>query len=138
MKRRWTSCSRGFDPSLKTIFLWEGVTYYLEAEAVDATLAWIRSHAVRGSAVIFDFIFISALTRSDQRGDVKRMQRYRRFTGEGLEFGIEEGRIQPFLEERGFRNIVDIGAEGLMRRYCTGPNQGRRVAEVYSIVHAEV
>jgi hypothetical protein len=34
--------------------------------------------------------------------------------------------------------VVDIGAEGLKRLYCTGPNEGRTVADVYSILHAEV
>ena len=36
--------SHGFDKSVKTLFVWEGVTYYLTAEAVDATLGWIRTH----------------------------------------------------------------------------------------------
>ncbi len=40
--------SCGFDPSLKTLFLWEGVTQYLRAEAVDATLAWVRTHTIPG------------------------------------------------------------------------------------------
>ena len=35
----------GFDTSPKGVFVWEGVTYYLSADAVDGTLAWIRRNA---------------------------------------------------------------------------------------------
>jgi methyltransferase (TIGR00027 family) len=128
----------GFSSKLTTLFAWEGVTYYLTAEAVDATLAWIAAHSARGSAVIFDYIHRSALTASEQRGEVKRMQRYSRFTGEKLTFGIERGQIDAFLRARRFRNVVDVDAETLQKQYCVGPNSGRTVAEAYSIAHAEV
>jgi methyltransferase (TIGR00027 family) len=128
----------GFEPSQKTLFLWEGVTYYLNPEAVDATLGWIRAHACAGSTVMFDYIHRAELTGVAQRGEVRRMQRYRRFTGEGLVFGIGQEGIASFLEARGFADVVDIDAAELRRRYCTGPNAGRAVAEAYAIVHARV
>jgi methyltransferase (TIGR00027 family) len=130
--------SEGFDRSKRTLFMWEGVTYYLGADAVDATLGWIASNAASGSPVIFDYVHASALAAEHQRGEISRMQRYRRFTGEGFDFGIEEGGVEAFLTSRGFAHVVDIGAEGLKRLYCTGPNEGRTVADVYSILHAEV
>jgi methyltransferase (TIGR00027 family) len=128
----------GFDPARRTLFLWEGVTYYLDPGAVDATLAWIRSNACAGSTVIFDYISSSAIAGGIQRGEVKRMQRYSRFTGERLVFGIGAGEVGAFMVARGFSDIVEIDAEALKRRYCTGPNSGRAVAEAYAIVHARV
>ena len=44
----------GFDPAVPTFFLWEGVVYYLEDEAVHATLEAIGSLA-SGSVVAFDY-----------------------------------------------------------------------------------
>ena len=128
----------GYDPTVKTLFLWEGVTYYLNAEAVDATLAWVRSNSTSGSAVIFDYLYTSALTGRRQRGEIKRMQRYSGVTGEKLVFGVERGQIEDFLTRRGFTHVVDADAGRIKSLYCTGPNQGRTVAEVYAIVHAEV
>jgi methyltransferase (TIGR00027 family) len=130
--------SCGFDRSLKTLFIWEGVIYYLSAAAVDTTLAWVRTNAAPGSAIIFDYVYSSALTAERQRGEIKRMQRYSPITGEGLVFGIEKGQVQDFLAQRGFTNVVDADAGQLQRLFCTGPNQGRKVADVYAIVHAEV
>ena len=123
----------GFDQSLKTLFIWEGVTLYLEQEAIDATLAWIRLHGCPGSALIFDYQDTSTLA-----GRHRGYALLNRLTGEKRLFGIEPGQITPFLRERGFTQVVNVPAEQLEHLYCTGPNQGRRIAQYYSIVRAEV
>ncbi len=123
----------GFDQSLQTLFIWEGVTLYLEQEAVDGTLAWIRLHACRGSAIIFDYQDTSTLT-----GRHRAYAVLNRLTGEKRIFGMEPGQMEPFLRERGFTQVVDVHAEQLEHLYCTGPNQGLSMARYYSIVHAEV
>jgi methyltransferase (TIGR00027 family) len=120
----------GYDWSLKTLFIWEGVTFYLDAEAVDATLAWVRANAAPSSAIIFDYQYISEPTRAHAV--------LSRLTGERRAFRIEKGQIGDFLTQRGFTRVVDANAEQLKRIYCTGPNQGRTVAEIYAIVHAQV
>jgi methyltransferase (TIGR00027 family) len=120
----------GYDRSLKTLFIWEGVTFYLDAEAVSATLAWVRANAAPSSAIIFDYQYISEPTRAHAM--------LSRFTGERRAFRIEKGQIGDFLTQRGFTHVVDANAEQLKRLYCTGPNQGRTVAEIYAIVHAQV
>jgi methyltransferase (TIGR00027 family) len=120
----------GYDRSLKTLFIWEGVTFYLDAEAVDATLAWVRANAAPSSAIIFDYQYISEPTRAHAV--------LSRLTGERRAFRIEKGRIGDFLTQRGFTHVVNANAEQLKRLYCTGPNQGRTVAEIYAIVHAQV
>jgi len=61
-----------------------------------------------------------------------------RITGERRDFGIEQSQIEDFLARRGFTHVVGVNAEQLQRLYCTGPNQGRTVAESYAIVHAQV
>ncbi len=43
-----------YDPTEKTIFLWEGVTLYLSETEVRATLEAIRTNAAPGSVVILD------------------------------------------------------------------------------------
>jgi methyltransferase (TIGR00027 family) len=130
--------SAGYDPRKKTLFLWEGVTYYLTAEAVDQTLAFIREHAAPGSRIVFDYMDPSALTAERKRDEVKRMERTRRLTGEGLQFGIEPSRIIEFLQRRGFGRVVNLTAADLHARYFTGSNQSRPVAPIYNIVRAEV
>ena len=44
----------GFNPTKPTIFLWEGVTYYLSREAMEQTFRTIATTAP-GSVVVFDY-----------------------------------------------------------------------------------
>ncbi len=127
-----------YEPLLKTLFIWEGVVIYLQAEAVDATLAWIRQKASSGSSIIFDYIYPSAFSSLHPRAEVRLSQWTHRITDEPLAYGIEKGEIVKFLAQRGYADIVDANAVDLTRLYCTGPNQNRPVADIYSIVHASV
>ncbi len=47
--------AEGFDRRLPSFFLWEGVTYYLESEAVGETLRTIATESAPGSVVVFDY-----------------------------------------------------------------------------------
>jgi methyltransferase (TIGR00027 family) len=123
----------GFERSLKTLFIWEGVTLYLDPEAVDTTLAWVQVNAAPGSVIIFDYQDTSTLTQQHRAYEVLNQ-----LTGEKRVFGIERNQIESFLTRRGFIQVVDANAEQLEHLYCTGTNQHRRVAKYYSIVHAEV
>jgi len=136
LEKRLYEC--GYDQRLKTLFIWQGVTPYLTPEAVDSTLAFAANHSGQGSTIIFDYIDTWLLGAADQRGEIKRMRRSRRFTGEGLTFGIEEGTIEAFLQQRGFGQIKNVTAEDLKKAYFTGVNQKRKVASGYAIVSARV
>ncbi len=50
-----------FDSTLRTFFLWEGVTMYLHPNAVDEVLSLV-ARSVEGSAVAFDFLYADAIT----------------------------------------------------------------------------
>ncbi len=128
----------GYQGDLKTLIIWEGVTMYLQPEAVDATLAWVKSNSAPGSSIIFDYIYLSAYTEEHPRAEIQISRWTHRLTGEPLTFGIEKGQITDFMTWRGFTDVVDAGAQDFERLYCTGPNQGRPVADPYAIVHASV
>lgn len=128
----------GYDKRRKTLFIWEGVTYYLTAEAVGGTLEFIAANSSEGSTIVFDYVYTSALTAARKRGEISRMQRYGRFTGEPLTFGIEEGKVNGFLGGQGYIEIENITGKDLKRMYCTGINQNRPIAPIYAIAHAAV
>ena len=126
-----------YDPSLKTLFIWEGVTQYLRPEAVDGTLSWVQAHSAPGSSIIFDYQNMAELPQTQ----IRRGQLYAllsRFTGERRDFGIVHSQIEDFLMQRGFTRVVDVNADQLRHLYCIGSNRGRTVATNYAIVHAEV
>ena len=130
--------AHGYDPRARTVFIWQGVTHYLEAHAIDSTLSFIALNAAPGSGVIFDYIDKALLTGPSDHGEVKNMERYRGITGEALRFGIPGEQIQSFLIQRGFQQVQNIRSEDLKALYFHGKNRSRNVACGYAIVSAIV
>lgn len=130
--------SSDYDPSLKTLFIWQGVTMYLTSEAVDATLAFVVNHAASGSGIVFDYIYQAALDGTQKQVEVSNMRRYHFMTGEGLTYGIPEGSIQAFMQSRGFHDVVDVNAAYLREKYFTGKNVKRKIVGGYGIVVGRV
>lgn len=98
----------GFDRSLPSFFLWEGVMMYLDREAVLATLRKIASTAT-GSVVAFDYFTTEALESQ------ALYWRYARATtkavGEPMKFGVDStpparDRVAALLDACGL-SLVD-------------------------------
>lgn len=130
--------SGGYDSTLRTLFIWQGVTYYLTPEAVDSTLELIAHQSGSGSAVVFDFIDRAVLEGSQSHGEVAGMRRYRQMIGEGLVFGIPLDGIEEFMRVRGFDRVKNVGGDDLHHLYFTGTRQKRKVISGYGIVSAFV
>ncbi len=92
----------GFKKDVKTMFLLEGITMYLNADAIDSTFGFMAKNSAAGSLVTFDCIYASVLRGENryygEQGVVKTVSR----AGEGFTFGIEEGKIGDFAAKHGF------------------------------------
>ncbi len=75
----------GFDASRRTLFLWEGVSLYLAAEQVTATLAMLQQRSAPGSTIVAD-IYADRLVHT--LGKAKANQKVLEMTNETLEFGL--------------------------------------------------
>jgi methyltransferase (TIGR00027 family) len=76
----------GFDPGERTLFLWEGVSMYLDREAVEGTLRKIASTA-SGSVVAFDYFTREALESPALYWRYGRAAT--KAAGEPLKFGVD-------------------------------------------------
>jgi methyltransferase (TIGR00027 family) len=130
----------GFDRSQKTLFVWEGVTYYLTPDAVDATFAFVRDNSPAGSTICFDYM-IQAPDVQDRYGVKAVFEAWRRaYSSERVQFGIDEGCIDTFLSRRGYRLLENLTPEQIEKRFLTlrdGTLAGRAVA-LFNLALAEV
>ncbi len=103
---------------LLTLFIWEGVTYYIDAAAVKGTLEFVANNSAPGSAIVFDYM-MAAVTRGD-------FSRYRdgRFSslrcalaGEPWTFGFEEGQAPGFVNTCGLDVKIDLGPKEMAQKY---------------------
>jgi methyltransferase (TIGR00027 family) len=129
--------AHGYNERGKTLFIWQGVTYFLTQQGVNGSLAFIANHSGPGSSVIFDYFYNETL-RDTTRIDLKMMRKAARMTGEEYLFGIDEGQVDSFLTRRGFRNVRNVTIADLKPVYFTGPNASRTMPKGLAIASATV
>jgi len=105
----------GYSRSKKTFFIWEGVTYYLPADAVDSTLQFVAHNSAHGSTIAFDYYFQSYLL-SNEKGD-RSIREHVASLGEPWIFGVPDTGVGAFLEHRGLRLLSDVDTAELTSRY---------------------
>ena len=122
----------GFDPSQRTIVVWDGVTNYLQPEAVDAITRWVGGLA-QGGQFIFTYIHSGVLDGSISFEGAAAVMRAVRRSGEPWTFGMRPDTVAGYLKERGLRLLADLGADDY-RRKVMGP--GVRQMRGYGFYHA--
>jgi methyltransferase (TIGR00027 family) len=112
--------SAGFDRGRPGFFLWEGVTMYLDPEAIEATLRKIASTA-KGSVVAFDYFTTEAI---ESRAPYWRFGRAAaRAAGEPLKFGVDS---TPPSRERLAALLHSCGLELLDHRTLGPDTEAKR------------
>jgi methyltransferase (TIGR00027 family) len=108
----------GFRRDAKTLFLWEGVSYYLPVQAVNDVLAFVAGCG-KGSTIVFDYAlqrFVDGDT-STYGGDA--VARWLQKIGEPFLFGLEPANAARFLTQRGLRTTSHVGPADLERLYLS-------------------
>lgn len=121
-----------------SLFIWQGVTMYLTATAVDATLGFVVQSSAPGSAIVFDYVYKETLENLHQQREISNMRRYRFMTGENLTFGIPAGKVEDYLRELGFQQITDTNSDKLKATYFTGTKANRKITGGYGIAIGSV
>ena len=109
----------GFDKGKQTLFVLEGISYYLNTSEVEAIFEFIKSHSPAGSAICFDYGSISRDTPETGGGDDMKEAMGATGSAEASLFGIEEGKWGVFLAERGLMTLEHLNAEELEKRFLT-------------------
>ena len=126
----------GFDALRPACFVWEGVTNYLSADAVDGALGQIRQ-AAPGSLLLFTYIHRAVLETPERfHGAGKMLARLRDY-GEPWTFGIDPGQLAGYLSARGLRLGEDLSVAEVWERAGRPASQVRGY-EFYRLASAGV
>ncbi len=127
-----------YNPSERTLFIMEGLIYYIPPEGVENLLSSIVQNSGPGSRIIFDY-FPQSMVDGTCELEVGNLIHERvKQSGEPFKFGITDGTIEEFLKERGFSHIQNVTSEDYKKAYFYGKNENREVCSLYSFVHAMV
>ena len=114
----------GYAPLDKTLFIWEGVTYYLDQSSVEATLAFFRDHAQPESILGFDFI-TSTTGENDSRYGIKEFTQtmQAQHANEALTFSLADEEIESFLMDQGVKVVACLNNQEIEQRYLLDENK---------------
>jgi methyltransferase (TIGR00027 family) len=127
----------GFDPGKCTFFSWLGVTEYLTAEEVMATLRFVAS-AQTGSGIVFNYMVSPSLLTSAQRAAFEAVAQWVASAGEPWKTSFDPGLLTRELRAMGFGHVEDIGPEAINAKYFKDRPDGLRVGSISHVVIARV
>lgn len=128
----------GYAHGVRTMFVWEGVTNYLDESAVAAVFDFVARTAAPGSSIAFTYVHADAIAgRFDALG-LEPLLAALVARGEPWTFGFVPDELPAFLVAHGLRLVIDLDA-ARYRRLCwpTFPQRGAGY-EFYHAVLAEV
>jgi len=108
----------GYDEKRTTLFIWDGISQFMDEKVVDVTLRYIAQRTNPKNKVLFSYIPAEFV-----RGEYGTMRwvRFRelraRAAGEPWKFGIPKRQTSSFFDSRGFKVITDLGSEELAGQY---------------------
>lgn len=126
----------GYDTSAKTLFIWEGVTQYLEKESVEQTLKFIGGNSASGSKLAFDYFppeVIDGTSTDKLAGELRKLVAK---NGEPFKFGIKADDMEKMLRQYNFVGISHSSAPDVREAYFHGDNKKRKVSDLFCFVCA--
>jgi len=96
--------SNGFNENIPTLFVWEGVTYYLEPDAVKRTLTMIKECGTEKTTyLLFDYLDARVVnkTHTNPAGELMRSV-FQDEVNEPLLWGLEFDEMDKFSGDNGF------------------------------------
>lgn len=106
--------------SLPTVIIWEGVTSYLSAEAIDRTFEFFQKFA-SGSSIIFTYLHRLALDNPKAFKGVEQMKKLLKSKEENWTFGFYPEKLPSYLQTYGLTLYEDNSAVEYRNMYM--PNR---------------
>lgn len=127
-----------FQKGKRTLFIWEGVTQYITAEAVDHTLEFVSCVSGVGSAIVFTYVRQGIIDGSDRPEWFGTLLSFASRVGSPMIFGLDQAEVAHYLSERGLALIEDVGAAGYQELYLKPLGRELNVLDVERVAFARV
>ena len=127
----------GYKTTEKTLFIWEGVTQYISADANGATFSYI-SKAAPGSRVVFTYIVKSLLDGDKVPEGLEKFQKLSCKKKNPLwVHGFKSETMADYLSKYSLSLIEDLGADDFQKRYMNPAGLGLKIFGIERMVLAE-
>jgi methyltransferase (TIGR00027 family) len=130
--------SGGFVRSMRTLVLWEGVTNYLDADAVGVVFDLVARICAPGSRIIFTYVDAGVLDGGFAAPGLDKLFTRLAASDERWTFGFRPEELGEYLRRRGLRLVDDLGAAEYRTKVMGARAQGLVGYEFYHVAAAEV
>ena len=107
----------GFQTGQRTLFIWEGVTQYITAEAVSHTLEFVSRVSGAGSSIVFTYVRRGIIDGTDRPEWMGSFLAFAGRVGSPMIFGLDQAELEPYLSDRGLELVEDLGAADYQEYY---------------------
>lgn len=107
----------GFDKTIATAYIWQGVSYYLPKESVSQVLDFIKLQMTPDSVLVFDCCSPLMTFKNDQVPGVEASIDKLAEIGEPYLFGMYGDEMKAWLEEKGFQGIEILQQDDLEEKF---------------------
>jgi methyltransferase (TIGR00027 family) len=127
----------GFDTTIATVAIWEGVVSYLTPVAVDQSFRTLARILPYRSQLIFSYVHQGALDGSVAFRGARRWKSSVRSSGEPFIFGFDPAALGDYLWPRGFALVSDVSTAEAAKSYCKPLRRSEPGSELYRIATAQ-
>ncbi|MFT3825029.1 MAG: SAM-dependent methyltransferase [Chitinophagaceae bacterium] len=124
-----------FNFSIPTTIIWEGVTNYLTAEAINKTFAFISRFA-KGSYAIFTYVHLDVLKNPASFYGAEKLLQDLASIEESWTFGFDPAELADYLKDFHLTLLSDSGANEYRNMYM--PERTEKGYEFYRVAVARV
>lgn len=122
----------------RTLFLWEGVTNYLDLDSVSAVFDLVARLGGSGSRIIFTYVHAGVIDGSFDAPGLKALFARLAASGERWTFGFHPEQLGEYLQQHGLSLIADLGAADYRSLVMGDRSRGLVGYEFYRLAEAEV
>jgi methyltransferase (TIGR00027 family) len=115
----------GYRADARTFFIWEGVTQYLNQDAVRATLVALQAAAPAGSRLVFTYVRRDFIEGANMYDAAILYERFRQ-RQQVWRFGLDPEQVSAFVAEYGWQLVEQAGPDYYLRNYIEPT--GRKLA----------
>jgi methyltransferase (TIGR00027 family) len=128
----------GFVRGMRTLVLWEGVTNYLDADAVAGVFDLVVKICAPGSRIIFTYVHAGVLDRQFEAPGLDQLFTRLAASNESWTFGFRPEELGEYLRGHGLQLIDDLGAAEYRAKVMGTRARGLVGYEFYHVAVAEV
>lgn len=122
-----------YNKNAKTLFLWEGVTMYLQPDSIGEVLSFIKRGSAPGSLLACDIVYRECIT-GEKTYNMTKVASQAIKVAEPWTFGVPEGGVRDWISSHGYVPIATYGPKEFAEQVSSKTSYSFKTPDIQEIV----